>query len=77
MPKAKTSKTSIQLEDSLNKMILLSMEEPSKVTHIGNNLNPKLELALIKFLQENRVIFTWKPVDMPGVPRVSMNYIST
>jgi hypothetical protein len=41
MPKAKTSKTSIQLEDSLNKMILLSMEEPSKVTHIGNNLNPK------------------------------------
>jgi hypothetical protein len=77
MPKAKTSKTSIQLEDSLNKMILLSMEEPSKVTHIGNNLNPKLELALIKFLQENRVIFTWKPVDMLGVPRVSTNYIST
>jgi hypothetical protein len=41
MPKAKTSKTSIQPEDSLNKTVLLSMEEPSKVTHVGNNLNPK------------------------------------
>jgi hypothetical protein len=24
---------------------------------------------LIKFLQENRDIFTWKLTDMPGVPR--------
>jgi hypothetical protein len=24
---------------------------------------------LIKFLQENRDIFAWKPADMPGVPR--------
>jgi hypothetical protein len=24
---------------------------------------------LVKFLQENRDIFTWKPTDMPGVPR--------
>jgi hypothetical protein len=23
---------------------------------------------LIKFFQENRDIFTWKPADMPGVP---------
>jgi hypothetical protein len=38
---AKTSKTSIQLEDTLSKMILLSMEEPSKVADIGNNLDPK------------------------------------
>jgi hypothetical protein len=38
---AKTSKTSIQLEDTLSKMIPLSMEEPSKVADIGNNLDPK------------------------------------
>jgi hypothetical protein len=25
--------------------------------------------VLIKFLQENRDIFTWNPADMPGVPR--------
>jgi hypothetical protein len=25
--------------------------------------------VLIKFLQENRNIFAWKPADMPGVPR--------
>jgi hypothetical protein len=24
---------------------------------------------LIKFLQENRDIFAWKPANMPGVPR--------
>jgi hypothetical protein len=24
---------------------------------------------LIKFLWKNRDIFTWKPVNMPGVPR--------
>jgi hypothetical protein len=41
MPDSKTSKTSIQLEDTLSKQILLSTEEPSKVTHIGNTLDPK------------------------------------
>jgi hypothetical protein len=41
MPEAKTSKMSIQLEDTLYKMIPLSMEEPSKVAHVGNNLDPK------------------------------------
>jgi hypothetical protein len=41
MPEAKTSKTSIQPEDTLNKTISLSMEEPSKVAHIGNSLDPK------------------------------------
>jgi hypothetical protein len=25
--------------------------------------------VLVKFLHENRDIFTWKPADMPGVPR--------
>jgi hypothetical protein len=41
MPKAKTSKTSIQLEDTLSKMIPLSTEDPSKAAHVGNNLDPK------------------------------------
>jgi hypothetical protein len=41
MPEAKTSKTSIQPEDALSKMILLSTEESSKVAHVGNNLDPK------------------------------------
>jgi hypothetical protein len=41
MPETKTSKMSIQLEDTLYKMIPLSMEEPSKVAHVGNNLDPK------------------------------------
>jgi hypothetical protein len=38
MPKAKTS---IQPEDSFRRMVPLSMEEPSKVAHVGNNLDPK------------------------------------
>jgi hypothetical protein len=38
MPEAKTS---IQSEDTLNKTIPLSPDEPSKVAHIGNNLDPK------------------------------------
>jgi hypothetical protein len=41
IPEAKTSKTSIQPEDSLSKTISLSMEEPSKVAHIGNSFDPK------------------------------------
>jgi hypothetical protein len=41
MPEAKTSKTSIKLEETLSKMIPLSTEEPSKVAHMGNNLDPK------------------------------------
>jgi hypothetical protein len=41
MPEAMTSKTSIQLEDTLSKMIPLSTEEPSKVAYMGNNLDPK------------------------------------
>jgi hypothetical protein len=47
---AKTSKTSIQLEDTLSNTILFSMKEPSKVAHVGNSLDPKLEFTLVKFL---------------------------
>jgi hypothetical protein len=41
MPDSKASKTSIQSEDTLSKQIPLSTEEPSKVAHIGNTLDPK------------------------------------
>jgi hypothetical protein len=41
MPEAKISKTPIQPEDSHNKTIPLSTEEPSKVARVGNNLDPK------------------------------------
>jgi hypothetical protein len=41
MLEAKTSKMSIQPEDTLSKMIPLSTEESSKVAHICNNLDPK------------------------------------
>jgi hypothetical protein len=41
MPESKISKTSIQPEDSLSKTVPLSMEEPTKVAHVGNNLDPK------------------------------------
>jgi hypothetical protein len=41
MHEAKTTKTSIQSEDSLSKTIPLSTEEPSKVAHVGDSLDPK------------------------------------
>jgi hypothetical protein len=41
MLKAKTSKTSIQLEDSLSKTIPLSLNDPSKVAHVGNSVDAK------------------------------------
>jgi hypothetical protein len=41
MREVKTSKMSIQPEDTLNKTIPLSIEEPSKVAHVGNSLDPK------------------------------------
>jgi hypothetical protein len=41
MLEAKTSMTTIQPKDTLSKTVLLSMKEPSKVAHVGNNLDPK------------------------------------
>jgi hypothetical protein len=41
LKQAKTSKMFIQPEDILSKTILLSIEEPSKVAHVGNSLAPK------------------------------------
>jgi hypothetical protein len=39
MPEPKTSRTSIQPVDSLSKTVPLSTKEPSKVAHMGNNLD--------------------------------------
>jgi hypothetical protein len=69
MPEFKTSKLSMQLEDKLSKAIPLSLSDPSKVAHVGNNLYPKYELTIIKFFEEGSDIFAWKPIDMSGVPR--------
>jgi hypothetical protein len=41
IPDSKASKTSIQPEDALSKQVPLSTEEPSKVAHIVNALDPK------------------------------------
>jgi hypothetical protein len=41
MPEAKTSKVPNQLEDNLSKIIPFFSDEPSKVAHVGNNLDPK------------------------------------
>jgi hypothetical protein len=41
MLEAKTSKMSIQPEDTPIKTVPLFMEEPSKVAHIGNSLDCK------------------------------------
>jgi hypothetical protein len=41
MPEAKASKMYIQPEDSLSKTVPLSLDEPSKVAHARNSLDPK------------------------------------
>jgi hypothetical protein len=41
MPEVKISKMSIQPDESLNKMISLSPDEPSKVAHMENSFDPK------------------------------------
>jgi hypothetical protein len=41
MPEAKTTKLSIHPEDTLSKTIPHSMDEPPKVAHMGNSLDPK------------------------------------
>jgi hypothetical protein len=41
MPNSRNYKKSIQPEVALSKQIPLSTEEPSKVAHIGNTLNPR------------------------------------
>jgi hypothetical protein len=43
--------------------------DPSKTTNIGRSLNQAQQDKLIKFLIDNRNIFAWTPLDMPGIPR--------
>jgi hypothetical protein len=57
------------VEEVQVKTIDLGTGDSSKTTTIGAGLDPKLEDALVSFLWANRDIFTWKPADMPGVPR--------
>jgi hypothetical protein len=56
-------------EEVVAKTIDLGTGYSSKTTTIGANLDPKQEDALFNFLRANCDIFTWKPADMPGVPR--------
>jgi hypothetical protein len=51
------------------KAIQLQEGDPSKTTMIGGGLADKYESALVSFLRANGDIFTWKPADMPGVPK--------
>jgi hypothetical protein len=41
IPGAKTTKMSIQPEDTLSTSILLFTEDPSRVAHVVNSLDPK------------------------------------
>jgi hypothetical protein len=36
---------------------------------IGSTLEPEQEEVLVRFLKANLDVFTWKPFDMPGIPR--------
>jgi hypothetical protein len=51
------------------KAIDLGTGDNSKTTMIGAGLDLKQDDALVSFLRANCDIFTWQPVDMPGVPR--------
>jgi hypothetical protein len=70
IPSRKTSKSNIQSTgDVALKTIQLQEGDSSKTAVIGAGLDGKYELGLVSFLRANRDIFTWKPADMPGVPR--------
>jgi hypothetical protein len=70
IPSRKASKLSIQSTgDVALKSIQLQEGDSSKTAVIGAGLDGKSELALVSFLQANRDIFTWKPADIPVVPR--------
>ena len=51
------------------KEVSLGLADPAKTMKIGAHLDLKLEDTLISFLRTNADLFTWKPTDMPGVPR--------
>ena len=45
----------------------LIVEDPEKVTYIGESLQEPLKGKLIWFLQENNDVFAWTAADMPGI----------
>jgi hypothetical protein len=47
----------------------LGFADERKTAIISSSLDDKYESAFVRFLQDNRDVFAWKPVDMPGVPR--------
>jgi hypothetical protein len=51
------------------KRINLGFADEHKTAFISFSLDDKYESAIIRFLQDNRDVFTWQPADMPGVPR--------
>jgi hypothetical protein len=54
-------------EDS--RKVRLEKTSPSKTMNIGRSLNQAQQGELVKFLINNRDIFTEKPSDMPGILR--------
>ena len=48
LPASKAAKLDIEPGEKLTKTIQLDPEDPTKVTHIGAQLDPKYEFALIK-----------------------------
>ena len=70
MPSKKPSQSSVKpAGDMGTKTIQLQEGDDSKTAIIGAVLGDKKELELVNFLRANRDVFTWKPVDMPGVPK--------
>jgi hypothetical protein len=56
------------------KAIDLRTGDSNKTTMIGVGLDSKYEDALVSFLRVSRDIFSWKPADMPGVPRTLIEH---
>jgi hypothetical protein len=50
------------------KTIQLSRDS-SQTTRIAGNLEEKLEIALVAFLQANADVFAWEPSQMPRIPK--------
>jgi hypothetical protein len=66
--KKATSSTTIQPIEETKKASLGFLDE-RKTTIISSSLTAKWEDALVCFLQDNRDVFAWQPIDIPGVPR--------
>ena len=47
--------------------ISVDKEDPTKVLHIGSQLEPELREKLIKFLKANLDVFAWSHDDMVGI----------